>query len=390
MSVRTLRGRRKKALNPVRPSNWYLESRLDDRGRIRRTAVRPLPFLVGRQVDSDLFLNSSHGSHRHAELFEQGGALWVRDLHSTNGTAVNGRKLTGARQLLDGDIIHFADCELRVVERPADSSLQTTQVFSLEERERLEAQVRAPGAFRDLLRKRDLRTDFQPVVRLPDLRVTGFELLGRAELGGVTASPAELFYIAEKLGDEVALSQAFRTVGLALAEESPDAVQATGPLLFLNTHPTELGDPATLLESVRRLRRDHPRPKLVLEIHEAAIAKVSSLRALRAGLEDLRIDIAFDDFGTGQARLLELTEVNPKYLKFDAAWVEDLHLASDRRREMVSSLLRMVADLGITPIAECVESREEADACQRLGFRFAQGNYFGPPMPAEELGPMRA
>ena len=352
--------------------------------------MRPLPFRVGRQTESDLFLNSSHGSQRHAELFLRGGDLWVRDLGSTNGTSVNGTHVTTARQLADGDIIHFADCELRVVERAPDSSLQTTQVFSLIERERLEAQVRAPGAFREILRKKEMRTDFQPVVRLPDRTVTGYELLGRAKIGNTTATPAELFFIAEKLGDEIALSQAFRTVGLALAKRLPESASATEPLLFLNTHPAELSDPAALLASVRALRRDHPRPSLVLEIHEASVANLSSLRALSAGLEELRIDLAFDDFGTGQARLLELTEVNPRYLKFDAAWVEDLHLASDRRREMVGSLLRMVADLGITPIAECVESRDEAEACHRLGFPFAQGNYFGQPVPAEELSRAKA
>ena len=153
----------------------------------------------------------------------------------------------------------------------------------------------------------------------------------------------------------------------------------------MNTHPKELSDPATLLESLSELRRDHPDANLVLEIHEAAVTELSSLRALRAGLAELEIAVAFDDFGTGQARLLELTEISPQYLKFDAAWVEDLDLASARRREMVSSLLRLVVDLEITPIAECVESAAEARACQSLGFRLAQGNYLGAPTCAEKI-----
>ena len=368
----------------VKASKWYLESRLDDRGRVRRTAVRPVPFRVGRQIDSDLFLNSGHGSQRHAELFERDGELWLRDLDSTNGTSVNGRRLTSARRVADGDIVHFADCELRVIEMPPDSSQRTTQVFTLIERQRLEAQVRAPGAFREMLRNKALRTDFQPVVRLSNREIRGYELLGRAELAGAAASPQELFYIAEKLGDEIELSEAFRTVGLGLAGRLARA-ESADPVLFMNTHPAELADPAALLDSVRGLRRKHPTAALVLEIHEAAVAELASLRTLRAGLAELGIDIAFDDFGTGQARLLELTEVSPKYLKFDAAWVDNLHLASAKRREMVTSLLRMVADLGITPIAECVESREEAEACHQLGFELAQGHYLGHPVSPEEL-----
>ncbi len=365
-------------------SSWYLESRIDERGRIRRAAVRPLPFSVGRQVDSDLFLNSSHGSGRHAEIFEREGGLWVRDLDSTNGTAVNGRRLEAPRRLASGDVIHFADCEFRLVELPPDASPQTTEVFSPLERRRLEAQVRAPGAFRKMLRHRTMRIEFQPVVRLSDGAVRGYEMLGRGRLGDTDASPAELFYIAEKLGEEVALSEALRLH--AMEQATGIASLAPGdPLFFMNTHPRELADPAALLTSLRRLRREHPAPALVLELHEAAVTDLSSLKSLRASLDELGIEVAFDDFGTGQARLLELTEVSPQYLKFDAAWIEDLHLASDRRREMVSRLLGMVAELGIVPIAECVESREEAEACRRLGFDLAQGHYLGSPMPAEKL-----
>lgn len=361
--------------------SWYLESRLDTRGRVRRAAVRPLPFRVGRQLDSDLFLNSRHGSQQHAELYERDGALWVRDLDSTNGTSVNGRRLTAPRRLADGDVVHFADREFEVVELPPESTLQTTQVFSALERERLEAQVKAPGEFRAMLRDRTVRADFQPVVQLAGGGIVGYEILGRGELGGVEASPEELFYIAEQLGHEVALSEAFRDRGLELARDAGTGGDAL--LWFMNTHPAELIDPAALLASLARLRRDHPQTALVLEIHEAAVADLSSLRALRTGLERLSIQIAFDDFGTGQARLLELTEVAPRYLKFDAAWVENLHLASPRRTEMVSSLLRMVRDLGVVPIAECVESRDEAEACQRLGFGLAQGNFLGPPAPLD-------
>ena len=363
----------------VTSSSWYLESRLDTRGRIRRAAVRPLPFRIGRQLDSDLFLNSRHGSHRHAELFEQDDELWLRDLDSTNGTSVNGLRLKGPCRVADGDVIHFADLEFQIVELPTENALQTTQVFSLLERERLEAQVKAPGEFRAMLRDQAFRADFQPVVRLADSETFGYEILGRGNLGGEAATPEELFYIAEQLGHEVALSNAFRARGLELARDLP--ADAPAPILFMNTHPAEIGDPAALLASLGTLRRDHPDPRLVLEIHEAAVADLSSLQTLRAGLDDLDIKIAFDDFGTGQARLLELAEVQPQYLKFDAAWVENLHLASPRRHEMISSLLRMVGDFGVVPIAECVENRAEAAACQELGFGLAQGNYFGPPAP---------
>ncbi|MEM7583536.1 MAG: EAL domain-containing protein [Acidobacteriota bacterium] len=359
---------------------------MDKRGRVRRTAIRPLPFRVGRQIDSDLFLNSSHGSQRHAELFESDGKLWLRDLESTNGTSVNGERVHTPTALNHGDVLHFADCEMRAIEQTFEPAMQTTQVFSLDERERLEVQVRAPGAFREMLRGRNLRADFQPVVRLADQQIAGYELLGRAQLAGMDAAPEQLFYIAERLGDEVELSQAFREVGLGLSTRIPGAEQARPPLLFLNTHPAELAEPNELIKSIQTLRQQHPAAELVLEIHEAAVTNIAALRSLRNELEKLGIALAFDDFGTGQARLVELAEISPTYLKFDAIWIEDLHLASNKRREMIASLLHMVADLEIIAIAECVESREEAEACQTLGFSLAQGRFLGPPIPAAELG----
>ena len=69
-----------------------------------------------------------------------------------------------------------------------------------------------------------------------------------------------------------------------------------------------------MLASLDRLRGRFPTRRLTLEIHESAIADMSSLQALRSDLRQLDIGIAFDDFGTGQARLLELTDVSPEFV----------------------------------------------------------------------------
>lgn len=361
-------------------TKWYLERIVVGSGEVQRVMLRPLPFRVGRHIDSDLLLDSSHSSQHHAELFEHQGCLWLRDLGSTNGTSVNGDRLAGERCLDSGDTIHFADAEYRVVGDLPSKAIQATQVFSNTERQRMINMVREPKAFEEMLRQQRLWTHFQPLIDFRDGSTIGYEVLGRGELDGRDCSPGELFFLAERLHRETELSACFRRRGLELA-------QGLGPAaaLFVNTHPTELTNSAELLRSLTELRRDYPAAHIVLEIHEAAVADVDVLKSLRSGLDGLKIDLAFDDFGTGQARLLELVEVEPRYLKFDAVLIKGLHLASEKRRAMIQSLLKVVLDLGISPIAECIELKEEADACRDLGFELGQGYYFGRPAPADNF-----
>ena len=178
-------------------------------------------------------------------------------------------------------------------------------------------------------------------------------------------------------GLEQTLSAAFRNKGVEEGADFPD-----NPALFINSHPAELNDSKALLTSLTELRVRHPQQNLTLEIHESAVADISALQSLSADLATLDIGIAFDDFGTGQARLLELTDVSPEFVKFDRVWVKNLHRATQRRLEMVETLTSMVTNMEIATIAEGIESEEEAEACRKLGFDYAQGYHFGRPAPA--------
>jgi EAL domain-containing protein (putative c-di-GMP-specific phosphodiesterase class I) len=132
---------------------------------------------------------------------------------------------------------------------------------------------------------------------------------------------------------------------------------------------------------MRALRQLNTRQSLTLEIHEAAVAKPALMKELRNELRQLNIGLAFDDFGAGQARLAELFEVVPDYLKFDMSLIRNIHEASAEQIEMVKSLVHMVRHMNIVPLAEGVESTAERDVCMELGFELAQGYLFGKPVP---------
>ena len=74
-------------------------------------------------------------------------------------------------------------------------------------------------------------------------------------------------------------------------------------------------------------------------------------------------------------------EAPPDLLKFDLRFIRDIHKAPASRRRLLTSLVGMVRELGAEPLAEGIESAEEARACTDIGFTRAQGYFFGRPQP---------
>lgn len=112
---------------------------------------------------------------------------------------------------------------------------------------------------------------------------------------------------------------------------------------------------------------------------------IVKLRELANRLAHLEIRFAYDDFGSGQARLLELADVPAHFVKFDMALIRGLHKASPCKRQIVRDLAQMVLAAGSVPLAEGVEDKEEAQACIEMGVQLIQGYFTGWPIPADEL-----
>jgi EAL domain-containing protein (putative c-di-GMP-specific phosphodiesterase class I) len=239
------------------------------------------------------------------------------------------------------------------------------------------------GAVRvvELIRQRAVTVLFQPIVSMPSKQVEAYEALGRGTYTGLPESPVELFDLAGALGPDVQaeLSRLFRRQAVELVRERKDPL-----LVFLNTHPADLETPG-LLESLPELRSAAPQLKLVLEIHESALAQPDIMSWLHGRLGEIGVGLAYDDFGAGQARLFELAEAPPEYLKFDRRFVTGIDTAPASRKQLVRSLVAAVRELNAKPVAEGVETAEEAEACLSAGFMLAQGHHFGLPQPIDEI-----
>jgi EAL domain-containing protein (putative c-di-GMP-specific phosphodiesterase class I) len=120
---------------------------------------------------------------------------------------------------------------------------------------------------------------------------------------------------------------------------------------------------------------------MTLEVHEAAVTDAASMRVLHKEASDLNIQIAYDDFGVGQSRLVTLHSMRPAYVKFDKSLIHHIDNTTTAQRRMVAYLVRMVCDLSIVPLAEGVERKEEHAVICDLGFELGQGWLYGKPDP---------
>ena len=350
----------------VKDAIWFLSGQLSEDSPVRNVRIDSTPFTVGRRSDSSLTLPIPSVSSRHAEFTLRNGALYVRDQNSTNGTYVNGHRIDREVGVTHGDLVQFAQVVFRAGIEKTECNTNTIQDDASD-------RALALIQFDKLMTDRAVDPHFQPIVEMQQVQTVAYEILGRSRLFGLS-TPDAMFSTAAALNVEDELSRILRVEGVRNAAKLPG-----DPLLFVNTHPVELTDVDVMTFSLHELREIAPERKLVLEIHEAAVTRLATMRELRAVLNDLDIGLAYDDFGAGQARLLELVEIPPDYLKFDLALVRNIHTATSERQQMLESLTKMVCDLGIAALAEGVETEEGHEICKQMGFDYAQGFYYGRP-----------
>ena len=363
--------------------NWYLEGVAADGSHIAHD-VTTLPYSIGRDATNDLVVRALGLSRHHAEL-RAGAAegLVVADLGSTNGTHVNRERLRQPRVLAPGDVLHFGNAEFRLGRRPASGHAPTesgdrTQLVPIGQT--LSGHfVPHEAELRELIGGQGLHCAVQRIVDARSGELYAYELLARARHPGLPALPGRLFALAAMLDREVELSRAFRLHGLRAA-----AARLAGQTLFVNSHPKEIFEPA-FLASLEQLPTEGVQFDLVVEVHESAVMEIARMRELATRLEALGMRFAYDDFGAGQARLLELGEVPPDFVKFDKALVQGLHAASTGRQKLVGDLVRLVHELGSVALAEGLEQEADAALCRELGFDLIQGYLTGRPLPIDEL-----
>lgn len=356
---------------------WSLSSneRRDDPNSL--VEISEFPFRVGRNPENHLRINNRIVSGKHAELFIINNDLCIRDLNSTNGTFLNGERVNTFEKVCDGDIIHFGRSMYRIFEEGDDAPDSLGTLAESYVANDAECEAVAHVMFNQMMNERAIYAHYQPIIQLDDGSNCGYEVLCRSRVQGLEM-PGKMFRLAEEQRREEELSQLVRLCGVQQA-----VAGRLNEHLYVNTHPVELKS-GNLHESLDQLRRTFPDIRMTLEVHEAAVTSMKDLFELRRHAQDLQIGLAYDDFGAGQSRLLEIIEVPPDVLKFDMKLVHDLP-RSQHTRDIMKALIRIVKDLGVIPLVEGVESAEQSDICRELGAEYGQGYFYGRPQPLAEI-----
>lgn len=364
---------------------WYLEGKLDSGDEISRRPLPSKPATIGRDAAAEFFVSWPGVSRFHARVEFVDGRPVIEDLQSTNGTFVNHQRIFQPTRLAHGDVVHLAELEMRVIGKDSSSDVMPgeDQDYGNETVFYSEKQLSHtfPTGVRELealIETGALNMHFQPIFRATKIPY-GYEVLGRGAYAGIPTSPLELFAIAESVGLETRLSSLMRKTGVQSA-----AQQGLKGHIFINTHPAEMEDQDGLLASLLELRQNWPDIPLVFEVHEQAVAAVDSLKLFKEELKKIGIRFAFDDFGVGQSRLLELLEAQPDIVKFDRSLIAGIDASETNRGNLLRRLVDFAHDFSIETLAEGVETQTEFDACVDLGFELYQGYFLGRPAPAEK------
>jgi diguanylate cyclase (GGDEF)-like protein len=221
---------------------------------------------------------------------------------------------------------------------------------------------------------------YQPRVRAADGALAGFEALLRwedAEFGGYP--PSEFIPIAEETGLIVPLG---RWVLHSVARQLRSWLDEGLPIACVSVNVSGRQLTKDLADLIRGVLRDTGVDPCRLEIEVTESAVMADAEVGVAALEELRalgIRLSLDDFGTGYSSLSYLRSLPISAVKIDRSFSNSLG-DDGRNSELVSSIVAMAKVLGLSVIAEGVETEEQADLLTEMGCDELQGFLFGEPM----------
>ncbi|WP_213979465.1 bifunctional diguanylate cyclase/phosphodiesterase [Sphingomonas sp. dw_22] len=229
------------------------------------------------------------------------------------------------------------------------------------------------GDLRKGLERGEIGVLFQPQVAVATGAITGVEALARwqhPQFGEVGAEP--LFAAAERAGLESLLSDHVQKRALTVAALWPQSLNKLR--LSINVTAADVARPGFADSLLGRIDASgFPRARLTIEITESGImADLSEAARLLSELRTAGCRVAIDDFGTGYSSLAYLKALPLDYLKIDRKLSQDI-TGSHRDRIVVRGVIDMARSLGLSVVAEGVETETQLDMLAKEGCQYFQG-----------------
>jgi EAL domain-containing protein (putative c-di-GMP-specific phosphodiesterase class I)/GGDEF domain-containing protein len=241
---------------------------------------------------------------------------------------------------------------------------------------------------KEIISEKQLKAAFQPLCRLADGAIMGYEALIRGPQGSALERPDALFAVSHQNDMDVELeSLCLETIFGRL----PRAVAASR--LFVNASATLLRHPIFLnARNLTAINKSHP--DVVIEISEKeVVGDYSTFRSILDVLRGAKLNIAIDDAGSGYSGLETILYLRPAYIKVADSLVRNLE-TDPIKREIITSLAAIGRRVNATVVAEGIERVEEHRALIDLDIEYGQGFLLGRPSfqvpPRRKTGAARA
>ena len=302
------------------------------------------------------------------------------------GASVGLASAYGGTSATADELIRNADAAMYEAK---DHGRERVAVFDASMVQRARRRVDLEAELRGSLLRDELTLEYQPIVRLPDGQVEGLEALLRwthPTLGRV--NPAEFVPVAEETGLIVdigawVIDEACRV----LADLRCDAPLMADLHVSVNVCARQVQD-GGLVGHIRSALARHGLEGGALRVELTESAFLGDLEATVETLAQLRaisVPVSIDDFGTGYSSLAYLQRYRVDEVKIDQAFISQLNHGAAASGPLVAAIVAMARALGLTTVAEGVETVEQAQRLWELGCDSAQGHWFARPMPPAQL-----